>query len=130
MSMKVPITTDVCPTCGGNSGVHAHDCADINVDKSAVTGRDRSPDALMAVAVSRINAALATVPIDIALGALAICVGHAQYGLQKDPVKRNRNMHTFEDAVRKAINMVIAQEELDAQQVEAAQKSDPIRKLN
>lgn len=127
MNTKIPLTTDVCPTCGGNDGVHSTGCIEAPQDKSPAA---KSPAALTAIAVSRINGALAAVPIDIALGALAICVGHAHYGLQKDPVKRNRNIDTFMASVRKAINMVITEEGLQAQQLEAAQKSDPIRKLN
>jgi hypothetical protein len=129
MNTKVPVTTDVCPTCGGNNGVHAYGCSEPGEGEQA-SKQDKSPAAMTAVAVSRINGALAAVPIDIALGALAICVAHAHYGLQKDPVKRNRNIQNFNAAVLKAVNMVITEEGLQAQQLEAAQKSDPIRKLN
>lgn len=130
MNTKVPVTTDVCPTCGGNNGVHAYECPETTIADDAekeLARRDKSPAAMTAIAVSRINGALAPVPIDIALGALAICVGHAHYGLQKDPVKRSRNIDTFMASVRKAINMVITEEGLQAQQLEAAQKSDPVR---
>lgn len=134
MNTQVPITTDVCPTCGGNNGVHAFDCAEIDVQRPSTagpaTGQDKSPAAMTAVAISRINQALSAVPIDIALAALAICVGHAHYGLQKDPRKRDRNIETFAGSVRKAINMVVTEERAQAQILEARQKSDPIRDLN
>lgn len=122
--------TDACATCGGLNGVHETGCKEITLDVNLPPADDKSPAAMTAVALSRINQSLAAVPIDIALGALAIAVGHAHYGLQKDPVKRSRNIQKFMDSVHKAINMVITEERSQAALLEARQKSDPIRKLN
>jgi hypothetical protein len=85
---------------------------------------------MLAVACERIDKALQAVPMDIALGALAIIAGRAQYAFQRDPVKRARNLRLFNDSITKAINMVYSEEQLEEAARGAVQKADPIRKLD
>lgn len=128
--ITVPTVTDVCPTCGGNLPSHIAGCAEAPVSPERAADRRISETTQLALAVDRISKALAATPMNIALGALATVVGQAQYHFQKDPVKRNRNLSTFFGTVTAAIHMTQTEEALQAQQREAAQKSDPIRKLN
>lgn len=68
--------------------------------------------------------------MNIALAALATVVGQAQFSLQKNPVKRARNVETFVRSVQTSIHICEIEEAQTSAQREAAQKSDPIRKLN
>jgi hypothetical protein len=87
-------------------------------------------EAALALAVDRISKALAATPMNIALAALATCAGQAHFSLQKDPLKLSRNLDTFMATIVKSINMCLTAESMSAQQREAAQKADPIRKLD
>lgn len=125
-----------CEECGGLNGLHVYGCTQSTYDADHTKPETVKADAAgseevqLALAVERISAALGATPMNVALAALAMVVGRAQYGLQKDPLVRHRNMVTFQNSVTKAINMFASAEALESAQREAAQKSDPVRKLN
>lgn len=120
---KDKIVTDVCPNCGGLNGVHVDGCTDMP------RGR-KSEQAQLALAVQRISEALTATPINIALAALGTVVGQAQYGLQKDRQKRERNLDVFMGTVRSAIAMTEHAEDNAKAAKLQEQTADPIRKMD
>lgn len=134
---KPPMMIDDCPSCGGKNDIHKPDCplGEITVDAlqkdipAAFPDAEKQPAAQLALACERIDKALRATPIDIALGALAIIVGRAQYTFQRDSVKRSRNLAIFMASVNKAINMVHQEMQQDEEAREAAQTKDPVRRL-
>ena len=128
---KASDPTEVCPTCGGNNGVHLVGCSDAPVaEPQRVADRRLSETTQLALAVDRISKALAAVPMNIALGALATVVGQAHFKFQGDRRKREHNLDIFMGAVRSAIAMTEQAEDAARGAKLQEQTADPIRKLD
>ena len=122
---------DACPTCGELNGRHLAGCGSAPAPApERAADRRLSETTQMALAVDRISKALAATPMNVALGALATVVGQAQYKFQSDRHKRQRNLDIFNETVVQAMNMTEQAEENAAAAKDAAQKQDPIRRLN
>ncbi len=121
---------EACPICGGLNGIHVAACSEAPVAEERKEDRRLSDATRMALAVGRLQDALAATPINIALGALATVVGRAQASFQKEPNKRRRNIEIFMQTVGRAMELEDAAEHDRQAKAKAAQMSDPLRIAN
>jgi hypothetical protein len=145
-----------CPVCG-MTGMHKFSCTewekevpDVGVaakpvapDQASVPGTPDAPPppkperledrrlhdvTQVALAVTRIVRALVATRNDISIAALATVVGQFHYNVQKDAIRRRRNIEIFVNGIEQAITMEMNRERQQAEQRDAAR--DPVRRLD